>query len=221
MSDEDRSGYRVGKCRPPLDGRFTKGKSGNPKGRPRTKERPPELPQSISSSLLKILDGAIPVTRGERRESLSKREAIMEQLTFRALKGDVRAAALLFQYAHKAEMHFAEIKGKLFSKALELKLERTLALRSWLASGRSEENFPCHPDDIALDPVTLSVKLPFPLTREDEAVEQQLLEHRSRLQTVIALLGSKPKDADQRDALENEIKQIDQLLRPSLRRNNE
>jgi Family of unknown function (DUF5681) len=81
--------YDVGYKRPPLDSRFTKGKSGNPRGRPKKKI------QSADDFLNRELDRKINVTVGTRTKRISKRDAILMTVVQRALKGDLPAIKLV------------------------------------------------------------------------------------------------------------------------------
>ena len=86
----------------PYDGkRFQKGKSGNPKGRPK------EIPE------LKALLGNV---LGDEKEGKTAAEAILMSLRAKALRGDVRAAELLLERAYgkvkqdlEMAMNFTEV----------------------------------------------------------------------------------------------------------------
>jgi hypothetical protein len=84
----DRPGYDVGYAKPPKATRFKPGQSGNPKGRPKGTG-------SLAQSLRKALFGRISVTENGRVKSMPALDAIMKAMRLKALKGDVRAAALL------------------------------------------------------------------------------------------------------------------------------
>jgi hypothetical protein len=84
----DALGYDVGYAKPPVATRFKPGRSGNPKGRPRGKG-------SLAQSLRKALFGKISVTENGKVKSMSALDAIVKSMRLKALKGDVRATALL------------------------------------------------------------------------------------------------------------------------------
>jgi len=70
----------------PHDGKkFTKGKSGNPKGKP---HKIPELRELLANVL------------GDTKDGKSAAEAILMALRNKAIKGDVRAAELLLDRAY-------------------------------------------------------------------------------------------------------------------------
>jgi hypothetical protein len=85
-------GYAVGYGKPPVEKRFRKGRSGNPRGRP-----PRDLASLLAAALDKPAEG--PGRRGRRRPS--KREALAAALVDGALTGDGRAVRLLFDILNK------------------------------------------------------------------------------------------------------------------------
>ncbi len=85
MNDDDKPGYR----KPPVKSRFQKGKSGNPRGRPRKAQPVIEtndrlIMQRLDAETIEI-DGVV----------TSKREVELRILQAKALKGDLRAMRML------------------------------------------------------------------------------------------------------------------------------
>jgi hypothetical protein len=87
------SGYRVGYGKPPKTTRFKKGKSGNPRGRPKGS-------LNLATDLTAELGEHITVREDGRPRKVSKQRALIKSLMAKALQGDVRAmASLLALYA--------------------------------------------------------------------------------------------------------------------------
>ena len=81
------AGYAVGYRKPPLHTRFRKGRSGNPRGRPRRMT-------DLAGLLTKALDQPI---AAEARNAATQREAIVAPLVEKSASGDLGATKLLFQ----------------------------------------------------------------------------------------------------------------------------
>src|SRR4051812_23713755 len=76
--------YVVGHGRPPKQTQFTKGRSGNPSGRPKGS-------QNLATVMEKTMRQRVKVTENGRERYLTKFEAIILQLGNKALKGEVNA----------------------------------------------------------------------------------------------------------------------------------
>ena len=87
------SDYKVGYGKPPKGTRFKKGKSGNPRGRPKGS-------LNLATDLTAELGEHITVREDGRPRKVSKQRALIKSLMAKALQGDVRAtASLLALYA--------------------------------------------------------------------------------------------------------------------------
>lgn len=97
------SGYR----KPPDHTKFAKGKSGNPKGRPRKVSRPSQ-PVGDIESLYKEICGSI-VIDGEE-QPISALEAMMRGQIKSAAQGDLAAMSALFDYLHRLTLQEAGVR---------------------------------------------------------------------------------------------------------------
>lgn len=88
QSEPDEEGG-VGYGRPPLHSRFKPGQSGNPRGRPRRKLALEEIANEILQEKTWV------TLRGTRKRVAAER-AVFYRILEQALKGDIRAARLLF-----------------------------------------------------------------------------------------------------------------------------
>jgi hypothetical protein len=87
------SDYKIGYGKPPKTGQFKKGKSGNPRGRPKGS-------LNLATDLTAELGEHITVREDGRPRKVSKQRALIKSLMAKALQGDVRAmASLLALYA--------------------------------------------------------------------------------------------------------------------------
>jgi hypothetical protein len=83
--------YDVGYGRPPSNGQFKPGQSGNPGGRRKGQPTPQETVMKEGARLVKI-------KRGDTVESITKHEAIIRRLYQSAMEGDIAAARLLLSW---------------------------------------------------------------------------------------------------------------------------
>ena len=82
--EDDEVGYK----KPPRHSRFKKGRSGNPKGRPKGKK-------NLATHLDRILNERIRIKEGDKVFKITKAEAMLKSLVQKALKGDVKATNLM------------------------------------------------------------------------------------------------------------------------------
>jgi len=80
--------YQVGYRRPPQDMRFRKGRSGNPKGRPRSS-------RTLATRLEQALSEPVVVNEHGQRKTITKGEAMLKQLANKGAAGDARASHML------------------------------------------------------------------------------------------------------------------------------
>jgi Family of unknown function (DUF5681) len=96
MPSEKKRDYEVGYGKPPRHTRYSKGQSGNPKGRQRGA-------RNLSTLLAEALNEHVVITENGERRKISKRQAFVKQLVNRALKGDPRSEKHLLDLLQKIE----------------------------------------------------------------------------------------------------------------------
>jgi hypothetical protein len=96
MSTDQEGSYQVGYKKPPPQHRFTKGRSGNPLGRPKK-------PKTINTLLDKVLKETVVVNENGRRRSIPKLEALVKQVVNKAAAGDFRLIKLLIELLREAK----------------------------------------------------------------------------------------------------------------------
>ena len=94
MNDDET--YEVGFGKPPKRTQFAKGKSGNPRGRPKGA-------LNVATMLKRILEEEVIITQNGRRRTATKLEAAFIQLTDKATGGDLKALQLLASLWRSAE----------------------------------------------------------------------------------------------------------------------
>jgi Family of unknown function (DUF5681) len=76
--------YEVGYGKPPRRAGFQKGRSGNPKGRPKGSK-------NLATLLSQALDEKVMLTENGRRRRVTKRELVVTQLVNKSASADLRA----------------------------------------------------------------------------------------------------------------------------------
>lgn len=89
--------YEIGRGKPPKKTQFKKGRSGNPKGRPKKEEI-----KDLTVVVDKILAEPVPVRDGNGTRHITTLEAITEKIRIEALRGNAKAARIFFQLACKS-----------------------------------------------------------------------------------------------------------------------
>jgi hypothetical protein len=82
MSNDNEVGYG----KPPKHAQFKKGRSGNPKGRPKDTK-------NLKTDLKEELQEVIVAREGDRTVKISKQRAVVKSLVAKTVKGDTRAAS--------------------------------------------------------------------------------------------------------------------------------
>jgi hypothetical protein len=88
--------YEIGHGKPPRANAFKKGKSGNPKGRPKGH-------RNLKTDLLEVLSDRITVVEQGSKRRLTKQQALLKRTMNDALQGDAKARALILNLASNLE----------------------------------------------------------------------------------------------------------------------
>jgi hypothetical protein len=88
--------YEIGYGRPPKSGRFRKGTSGNPSGRPKK-------PSDGNAEWQKELNSKLIINENGKRKVITKSVGIKRQLANKAVSGSIQAARLVLNWERKAE----------------------------------------------------------------------------------------------------------------------
>jgi hypothetical protein len=92
--------YEVGHGKPPIHTRFAKGRSGNPKGRPKGAK-------NVSTIVSRALNERVTVKENGRQKKITKCEAMFTQLVNKAASGDHRSIQLLLNYLQQEQTRSA------------------------------------------------------------------------------------------------------------------
>ena len=105
MSDDDQPDHKVGYKKPPLHTRFRKGRSGNPRGRPRGSK-------NLSTLLTDALNEPVVVTEDGKRRKISKRELGVRQLVNKFAMAEAQATKILLGLIQERDRLAAEASAE-------------------------------------------------------------------------------------------------------------
>lgn len=166
----------VGYGRPPQRSRFKKGKSGNPKGRPRKAAQMPAWARLETEEAVRAI--------GERRIkgfhkdgrpfSMRGSKAVTHAIQMKALQGDGPSQRYLNKLDLQQEKARVKARVDLLDQAYEWKLRLELKLNSWLNRGLDEYDIPIHPRDIEIDWMSGEVRLYLFITQEQREARDEI-----------------------------------------------
>lgn len=179
MSNEGKPEPRsAGYGKPPPEHKFKKGRSGNPRGRPR--KRPPAQGDMILDSYfgdIVLFEALRPVQvkEGDKVVELTMIQAVIRSLSVSALKGDRKAQITIANMFKGAQDGTLEKRGQIYRAATEYKDHWRQEFEACDRNGLARPDPVPHPDDISIDQQTLEVRVNGPESHDQKAEWDRLL----------------------------------------------
>lgn len=176
-----------------------------------------------------ILESAFtPLTQtspdGSTRE-ISSVEAVLQALKIKALKGNSYAQNKYLDLVRKVETERVEASTTVYGAFVELKIEREVALGKWVQSGRREEDFALHPEDIHIDPETFHAEWRTPVTLADHENLERVINLRDKIANFLdpdtglpGMMKDFPELADRLADLKDKYDEANAILPPRFRK---
>jgi hypothetical protein len=121
MADEN-APYAVGYGKPPSEGRFQKGRSGNPKGRPKGSK-------NLAMIVLKESRQKVRINSSRGTRTVTKAEATVMQVANKSIQGDLRAARDFIDLIGRSEESAISGTGSLQISELDRQVMENLRRR--------------------------------------------------------------------------------------------
>lgn len=167
------SNYDVGFCKPPVEGRFKPGQSGNVKGRPRKKREQSPIPemweQRFEQTFLAECYRKISIRDGEKTIKIPTIEAMVKRVSLDALRGNNRAQKYFLDTARKIESENYHKNMESVQEMIGLKIRLDEEIVNYKKQKMTPPEMTPHPNNIIIDFDKGTAEMIGPFTKEEKA----------------------------------------------------
>jgi len=186
-------GNVVGYRKPPVEHRFQKGASGNPRGRPRQaqasrqKKSVPFGSEPANQLLIAEAYRPVAVREGDKVIELPAIQAVFRSMGVSAMKGNRFAQKMIADLVRGVEEEDRKLAAAHLDTAMDYKIGWTREIKRCRNQGLPVPTPVPHPDDIIVDLRTNAVRIAGPRTEEEKREWDECLAHRAEAQEQVNL----------------------------------
>ena len=197
--------YEVGYGKPPRSTRFVKGKSGNPRGRPKgAKNHTPALHEERFKTL--IMEEAyrtVKMKDGDKEITIPIAQAIVRSMAVNAVRGDQRSQKTFTDLVSWVETDNKAHYDEYAQAMLDYKFDWEREFERLKALGLPIPDLPLHPDEITVDEETGLIKVRGTFNREEkerrEKIKDQLRKRKQEALEAIETYKAEMENPDNAD----------------------